>query len=176
MKSFFYISSVFLLICACSTPRVLYDYDKKVNFESYKTYGFYPEIQTGLSELDNKRLFFQLDSVLQLAGYIKSQTPDFYINITSQEYQGVNNNSVGIGIGGTGRNVGVGISGGIPIGGPQINQEIIFDLIDAKNNELFWQASSTSPLRTNLTPLKKEAHFRKIVGKVFKKFPPKNGK
>ncbi|NER15141.1 DUF4136 domain-containing protein [Leptobacterium flavescens] len=170
---------VLLILCvvvSCGVPSVVYDYDKKTSFDQYKTYGIFPDIQTGLSELDNKRLFFQLDSVLQSKGFRRSVTPDFHINVVAEEYQDVNRNSVGIGIGGTGRNVGVGVSGGIPIGGSRLTQRVVFDLIDVKRNELFWQASAAAPVRTKTTPVQREEHFRKMVAKVFAKFPPKKRK
>ncbi len=165
-----------LLVISCSAPRVVYDFDKKASFDAYKTYNYYPQIETGLNDLDNKRLFAQVDSILQSKGFRKVTTPELHVNIVTNVFRGPNRSSVGIGIGGSGRNVGVGVSGGIPIGGPKVNQQIIFDLIDIKKNELIWQATSTTVLKENVTPEKKEAYFRAIVQKVFKGFPPKKQK
>ncbi|NAS32315.1 DUF4136 domain-containing protein [Flavobacteriaceae bacterium R38] len=163
---------ILVLVVSCSGPRVVYDYDKKVSFDDFKTYNFYPEMKTGLSQLDDKRLFFQVDSVLQSKGFTKSETPSFYINMVSEEFLNDNRSSIGIGLGGTGRSVGVGVSGGIPIGNPQTNREIVFDLIDVERNELMWQASAISVVREKTTPIQKEAYFRNMIKKVFKKFPP----
>ena len=69
---------VVLLIVSCATPRVAYDFDKKANFDTYKTYNFYPQIETGLNNLDNKRLFRQVDSILQSKGFKKAATPELH--------------------------------------------------------------------------------------------------
>jgi len=49
------------LFISCNAVRVNYDYDKETDFSNYNTYNFYPDMQTGLTELDNKRLFKALD-------------------------------------------------------------------------------------------------------------------
>ena len=56
-----------VVLCAisCSTVRVNYDFDKSVDFTNYSTYNYYPEMETGLSDLDSKRLFNAIDSTMQ---------------------------------------------------------------------------------------------------------------
>ena len=88
-----------LFIVSCAPIKVNYDYDETVNFSQYKTYNYYSDIKTGLSELDSKRLFVALDHTLQKQGFSMSDTPDFYIDIQSSEYQESNRNSVGVGVG-----------------------------------------------------------------------------
>lgn len=160
-----------LLIVSCGAPRVTYDYDKNTDFGKYKTYNFYPEIKTGLSELDNKRLFRQTDSILQSKGFKRTATPDFFVNISVSAYEDANRNTVGVGVGGGGRNVGGGISIGLPIGGARINQELIFDFVDVRKDELFWQAVAQGHYKEKATPEQRELYFKKVVEKVFSEYP-----
>ncbi len=161
------------LVLSCTTVRVNYDYDKDIDFSSYATYNYYSDMQTGLSQLDEKRLVRILDSTLKTRGYRLVEEPDFFINILSNEFQSAPNSSVGVGIGGGGRNVGGGISVGLPVGSPGIQRSIQFDFVDAQRDALFWQATAESGYRENASPSVRESNLRALVKKVFSKFPPK---
>lgn len=153
--------------------RVSYDYDRATDYTNYSTYNYYADMETGLSGLDEKRLLTALDSTLRAKGYLLAEEADFLINIVSSEYRKAPNNSVGVGIGGTGRNVGGGVSVGVPLGGSGIERQIQFDLVDSQKDALFWQAISESGFRDNASPSVREEILQKIVAKVFSKFPSK---
>lgn len=159
-------------LISCSSVRVNYDYDKATDFSSYSTYNYFSDIESGLSQLDEKRLVRVLDSTLLSKGYLLAEEPDFFINIISNEFRSSPNNAVGVGIGGTGRNVGGGVSVGLPLGNSGIQRRIQFDFVDAQRDALFWQASSESGFRENASPSVREERLRAIVKKVFSKFPP----
>lgn len=163
---------VLVLLASCNTVRVTYDYEKTADFSKYKTYNYYSNIQTGMSELDNKRLFNVLDEALQAKGFSLSQTPDFFIDIQTSQYQSASQSSVGLGMGGGGGNVGGGVSVGIPVGQASMNRQIIFDFVDEDGIGLFWQAISDSAYNPNASPEVREAQFKTIVTKVLEGFPP----
>ncbi len=161
-----------VLFISCTAVRVNYDYDKGTDYSNYSTYNYYPEMETGLTQLDTKRLLDAIDSTMQVKGMLLAEEPDFLINITSSSMRAQRNNSVGVGVGGTGRNVGGGISIGLPIGQPDLERIIQFDLVDSQNDELFWQAVSESSFKENLSPEARESKLRQVVDKVFSKYPP----
>ena len=80
---------------------------------------------------------------------------------------------MGLGVGGTGRNVGGGISVGIPVGQSDMERQIYFDLIDSHSERLFWQAISVSSFKENLPPETREAQIQSLAAKVFSKYPPR---
>lgn len=160
------------ILASCSPIRVNTDYDKTTNFDSYKSYNYYTPINTGLSELDTKRLMVALDAKMQSRGFTLSDSPDFVINIQSNEYQESQRNNVGVGLGGGGGNVGGGISIGIPVGQADVNRQIIFDFVDDSKSGLFWQAVSESSYNPNTKPEQREAQLQAIVEKVLSKYPP----
>ena len=171
MKNLFL--TLLILCCAsCSSVRVIYDYDKAINFSNYTTYGYYPEMDTGLSDLDSKRLLSAIDAAMQQKGILFSEEPEMLINIQSRDFQNPQNSAVGVGVGGTGRNVGGGVSIGIPLGGSSMEREIVFDLIDSQKDVLVWQAVSESAFREGASPSVKEEKLQQIVAKVFSKYPP----
>jgi len=153
--------------------RVNYDYDKQVDFSNYATYNYFSDIETGLSELDEKRLLNIMDITLQIKGFQYSEEPDFLINISSESFRGPQNTAVGVGVGGTGRNVGGGVSVGIPVGGRKLQRQITFDFVDAKKDALFWQASSESSFKENTSPEIREQKLAELVDKILSKYPPK---
>ena len=168
--------SLFLLVfvsLSCTTTKATFDYDKQANFTAYKTYNYYADATTGLSDLDIKRLYHQLDSLLVIKGFQKAETPDILINIIANAYVAPTNNTVGVGVGGTGRNVGGGISIGLPIGSPTINQQITIDFVDAQKDALVWQAIVNGHFKENATPQTKEAYFKKVAEKALAGYPPK---
>ncbi|MEY8847428.1 DUF4136 domain-containing protein [Psychroserpens sp. XS_ASV72] len=161
-----------IVLSSCAPIRVNYDYERTADFSKYKTYNYYADMNTGLSGLDSKRLLDALDDAMQSKGYTLAEYPDFFIDIKSSEYQEPSRSNVGVGMGGTGRNVGGGISVGIPIGQNTYSRQIVFDFVDENGIGLFWQAVSESNYNPNASPEKREALVRNIVTKVLEGFPP----
>ena len=171
MRSLYLILLVFCFV-SCSSVRVVYDYDKATEFTNYTTYGYYPDMETGMSQLDAKRLLIAVDGAMQQKGILFSEEPDLFINIQSRDFKNPSNSNVGVGVGGTGGSVGGGVSIGIPLGRAALEREIVFDLIDSQKDMLVWQAISESPFREGASPSVKEEKLQEIVNKVFSKYPP----
>ncbi len=163
-----------LLTClfSCASVQVNYDYDPGTDFSAYRTYNYFSDLNTGLSNLDNERLLDAVDSVMQVKGIKLSEEPEFLINIQSQDYFKPQNSSLGVGVGGTGSNVGGGVSVGVPLGGNSLERELVFDFVDSQKNQLFWQAVTLSNLNEKASPLTREKKIKEIVSKVFAKYPP----
>ena len=172
MKKFVFLTLILGLV-SCAPIRVNYDYDKTTNFSNYKTYNYYSDMKTGLSELDTKRFLEAMDAKLELLGITFSETPDFFIDIKSSTYQSSQRNTVGVGLGGGGRNVGGGISIGLPIGQASANRQITIDFVDENKKQLFWQAVSESNYNPNSIPKDREAQLNAIVDKILSQYPPK---
>ncbi|MBU2928779.1 DUF4136 domain-containing protein [Winogradskyella psychrotolerans] len=172
MKNLKFILITFILT-SCGT-KVHYDYEKSTDFNHYKTYNYFDGMETGLSELDTKRLMRSMDAKLETMGLTRSDHPDFFIDIQSQEIQSRNNSNVGVGLGGGGGNVGGGISVGLPIGGHKSTRELVIEFVDDSKTGMFWQAISESSYSPNDTPEKREERFHKVVEKIFSTYPPKS--
>lgn len=164
------IISVLLVSCGAS---VAVDYDKQINFSEYNTYNYFPDIDSGLNELDDKRVMKIADSLLQLRGFSKSENPQLLINFFARESVSNSRNTIGIGFGGGGGNVGVGVSGGIPIGGRVVDQQFTMDFIDKGKDDLVWQAVADGTYKEKANPVQKEVYFTSIIKKILAKYPPK---
>lgn len=172
MKIFKYFF-LLVFIASCNAPRAVYDYDEQASFTSYKTYGIYPDLRTGLSQLDERRLLESVERVMRNNQLAVSDEPDLLLNIYSEEFRRESDSRLGIGVGGTGRNVGVGVSGGIPIGGTETYLRLTFDLVDAKSDALVWQAVVESVFDLDASPSSRQQKFDEIVEKALKGYPPK---
>lgn len=168
-----YLLLIVLSLASCGSTNVEYDYDEQANFDTFKTYNYIAEMQSGLNQLDLNRLMKATDSILQGRGYMLSENPALLIDVSSDQYKQSSRNTIGIGVGGGGGNVGVGVGGGIPIGGRELHQTITINIVDAQKDALIWQAVSDSNIKLNTDPQQRQAYFTKLMEKVFKKFPPK---
>lgn len=162
--------SIFLVSCGAT---VTVDYDKQVDFSKYTAYNYYPTIESGLNELDDRRIIKAADSLLRARGFVKSESPQFYINFYARESLSNSRNTIGIGVGSGGGNVGVGVSGGIPIGGKTINQRLTIDFIDVQKDDLIWQAIADGDMKERANPQQKEAYYFSVIQKILSKYPPK---
>jgi len=165
-----------LIINACAPIYVSNDYEKTTNFNDYKTYNFFSNIESGLNDFDEKRFINALEGKLKSMGLQKSENASFLIDIKSDEFEGGSNNNVGVGVGGGNRGIGGGVSVGIPIGQSNINRQITVEFVDESKTGLFWQATSQCTFNPNQKPEKRELRFQAVVDKMLKNYPPKNKK
>ena len=169
--SFLVVSIMFFFSCA--TPKIMYDYEKAAKFSSYKSFDFYPEIQLYMNQLDSSRVIQQVENAMLLKGFVKSSSPDIYVNVVSEQFESPANSSIGIGIGTGGRNVGVGVSGGIPIRSNSLTQLFKVELIEVTNDILIWQATYEGKFNQRLTSEARNEYFKTTFEKIFSGYPPK---
>ncbi len=162
-----------LLVSGCNAPQAVYDYDQNVPFGNLTTYQIYPDLVTNLSQLDEQRLLTVLQEEMANEGFSLSENPQIYVNFYASEYETASQNNLGIGVGGSGRNVGVGVSGGIPLGGPETFLRLTFDFIDAQTDSLIWQAVIDGKFSKEASPQKREDRLRTMVKKALDGYPPK---
>ncbi len=162
--------SVFLVSCGAS--NLVYDYDEKQDFSTYKTYNFFPEMNLGLSDLDQKRLIEVTETIMKNKGFVKAINPDVYINFNAVTTRRASNNNVGVGIGGGSSGIGIGVGGSIPIGGPKIYMKITTDLVDVKRDELVWQVVTEKRFYPHASPQVRIEFFQKIMNKAMMGYPP----
>ncbi len=172
MKLFKYIL-LLAIFTSCSSPRAVYDYDENRQFAGITTYQIYPDLVTGLNQLDDKRIINILNEQLAEKGFTTAEDPQIYVNFYANEYESQSRSSVGVGVGGTGRNMGVGVSGGIPLGGQDTFLQLTFDFIDVQDDVLIWQAVVDYKFDRDASPEKRGKQLRVIVDKALEGYPPK---
>lgn len=161
--------SVFLVSCGAT---VAVDYDKETDFSQFNSFDFYPDIDSGLSELDNARIIRITDSLMQERGFTRSENPRLLINFYAEEHISNSRSTIGVGVGQSTGNMSVGVSGGIPIGSRTINQMLTVDFVDAERDLLIWTAEINGELKERFTPEQKEGYYLFVIKKMLAKYPP----
>nr|WP_298997455.1 DUF4136 domain-containing protein [uncultured Allomuricauda sp.] len=175
-----------VFLASCSSVKVVTDYDKEADFNTYKTYAFY---KTGIdkaeiSDLDKKRILKAIDTEMAARGFAKSKQPDVLVSIFTKERERVDvyNNNFGFGWGGFGWGggfynpwlfgPGFGWGGGF---GPNVSTRtegsLYIDVIDTKNKELVWQGRGVGTLNNIKNIEKKEKRIKQFVAEILEKYP-----
>lgn len=165
---------ILFILASCSSVRVNADYDKKVDFNKYKTYAYIKASidKVEISDLDKKRILHSIDDAMTNKGFSKSENPDMLISIFTKESQRVdvyNNNMWGMGFGwGWGWN---------PYWGMGMNSvyttpegTLFIDIFDGKTKEMIWQGEGSGYLTKNVD--KKDARIKEFVDKILEQYPP----
>ncbi|MRI02361.1 DUF4136 domain-containing protein [Kriegella sp. EG-1] len=144
-----------VLFSSCGSVKVNYDYDKSTDFSNFNTYRFYSKLNTGLSEIDEKRLLNILDITLQIKGMVYSEEPDFLIKIENE----IPLNSQ---------------DANFPESLPKSQKIFRFEFLDIKRNHIFWTATCQTSFKENETAINKEHKLAELVDKMLSKYPPKS--
>lgn len=167
-------------LASCSSVRVVSDYDRQADFNTYKSYAFY---KTGIdkaqiSDLDKKRILRAIENELGSRGFVKSENPDVLISIFTKERERVDvyNNNFGWGYGGFYNPWLWGPGWGWGWGGNNVSTStegsLYIDVIDANKKELVWQGRGVGTLNNTRNIDKKEERIREFVSQILKEYPP----
>jgi hypothetical protein len=168
MKVRFSLILVLILGVSCSSPKVFTDYAAETNFKEYKSFNFYAIENSGLSPLDEDRVYFTLLDTLVSKGFEEKLIPDFKINFFVDVFDQTSNSNFGIGIGGYVGGIGTIVS-------PQSTKRTIaltIEFADGLTNNLFWQGVVEARFKENLKGKAREEFIQNLVSKVLLKYPP----
>jgi hypothetical protein len=172
-----------LLITACSSVNLRYDYDVRANFASYKTFDWYAASRMAKDKgvkVDNplmdRRVANAVEKELTTRGYTRDTTsdPDFLVTYypiyQEKKYR-------------TATQVGWGSWGFRPFGfgmGTTVSQEqryregtIVLEITDFKTNQMVWQAAAEGVLTDLKNPEDADEVVNNAVKQMLDHFPPK---
>ncbi len=183
------ISIFFIILNGCSSLSVNYDYNKSVDFSSYKTFDWLPfPKDMSVDELNRARFITAVEDNLSKKGFTQnSSNPDFIIathfgkeskvDITNWGYS----YAPGSYYGGYGYRYpgSYGYAGGYATtGGVSVYEyeqgTLILDIIDAKSKNLIWRATAKAIISPASTPEKQTEKINNAVYEILENFPPKH--
>ena len=178
MKHFVKISPILIIIfllTSCTSVRVASDYDKNVNFDTFKTFAFY---KTGIdkaeiNDLDKRRIMRAIESELLVKGLSKSSNPDILVSIFTKSREKINvysNN--GFGPYGYGWGWSPWYWNNNSYTSSSTEGSLYIDLINANKKELVWQGIGRGYISENMS--NKEERIKEFVSKIMEKYPPEN--
>ncbi|MBT8281235.1 MAG: DUF4136 domain-containing protein [Muriicola sp.] len=175
--------ALLLMASSCVSVRVIADYDRNADFNTYKSYAFY---KTGIdkamiSDLDKKRILRAIENEMASKGFVKSENPDLLVSIFTKEREQVDiYNNAGWGWG-WGWGPGWGFwnpwmwGGGAGWGNnisTRTEGSLYIDLIDTKSKDLIWQGRGVGTLNNTRNIDKKEERIREFVTEIMEEYPP----
>ncbi len=175
MKTIKFLPMLLLFVLgSCTSVRVANDYDKKVDFTSYKTFAFFKNgiDKVEISDLDKRRILHAIEESMVAKGFTKSENPDILINIFTKSTEKVNVDQFNTGWGyGWGYGWNPWLWGGHNSVYTTTEGTLFIDLIDAKNKQLVWQGEGSGDLTRNTE--KKDERIKEFVNQILQQYPPK---
>lgn len=185
---------VFLLVLsACASPKIGYDYDPGANFSTYRTYEWLPGNQekTGDRRVDNSQLDIRIRTAvgaqLHVKGYrAANDRPDFYVaysallndmtpDVSSRYYsQGMAGGPFVLSV--DTRSPNGATTGAIPPANDSssyLTGTLLIDIVDAASNKLVWRGTAAGAVDPGLTSVERDERIRRIVRDILSHFPPK---
>jgi hypothetical protein len=168
------------ILSACSTSKVVTDYNPASNFSAYQQYRWsekndadktvspfvFNNVKAAIQTQLNNRLFTKADI---------PENADFIVQYYLAEAAETIDRSprLGLGFGSFGGNIGVSTSVGVPLGKDTINRnvQIIIDFINPADMQLSWRGSLIIELH-NSDPKANTASIEQAVNEILAQFPP----
>ncbi len=168
-----------LLLGACSSYNVTYDYDVTASFAKYKTFDYYTSKKGtgGTTTLMDKRVRAAVEKELQAKGFMMETKadPDFLVTyypiVHERRYRTTTHMGWGWGWGYRPFYGGMGTT----MSEVHSYQEgtIVIEIVDFKSNQLVWQGAAAGALTGLNNPEDADEVVPRAVHDILAKFPPR---
>ena len=162
-----------ILLTSCTSLRVSSDYDSQIDFNRYRTYGFFkPGIdKVEISDLDKRRILSGLEEALNRQGYTASESPDILVSFQTKATERVSVHQHAYY--GWGWHPWSFYGAGHPYSSVNTTTQgiLYIDIIDTKKNQLIWQGKGIGVLSEGNVQ-EREARIKEFVSKILAQFPP----
>ena len=173
-----YVVICFVVLLTSCVSSLDIQYDENFDLSSYKTYNFYPVIDSNLPEDETKQIMQIIALQLFKQGYQKSRTPDFYINFFSEENtQYVPEFSEEIDTSENNTSPSYTVSrkekvdtNKIRLKTVAIDQLLYLDVVDVKKDQLAWNVILEGSLEDPITEEKLFNYYTEIIESALKEF------
>jgi Domain of unknown function (DUF4136) len=185
---------VFLLVLsACASPKIGYDYDPGANFSTYHKYEWIERNQekTGDRRVDNSQLDIRIRTAVGAQLHVKGYTaandqPDFYVaysavlndmtpDVSTQYYsQGMAGGPFVLSV--DTRSPNGPTTGAITPANDSpsyLTGTLLIDIVDAASKKLVWRGTAAGAVDPGLTSQQRDERIRTIVREMLSHFPPK---
>lgn len=176
-----YLALAVMIVTSCEAPlKVTNDYDRKANFQQYKTFALNkvtdPQKQS-ISQLNQNRIDNAVTAEMIRKGFQQSDNPDLLVNlaVVLQNKKSVTANTDYYGYGGFyrpyGWGVGMGATGYTTYSVQNYKEgSLIIEVVDAKTKNLLWEGIGNKEIDG---PVKDpDTVIPAAVTKIMASFPP----
>jgi hypothetical protein len=182
MRSFHLVPAALLLLSACATYSVKYDFDPGANFRAYRTFEWYASSKrargqsSGSSPLMDRRVQAAVEQQLKAKGYAAATAePDFLVTYypvyRDRRYR--TTTTVGVGGGFRYHRFGYGVGTRFSEVHHYTEGTIVVEIVDGKSNQLVWQGAAVGALTNLDNPEDAQEQVARAVADMLEKFPPR---
>lgn len=171
--------ALMVVMSACSTISVTYDYDKSIDFSKYKTFAFTTEsLEIPVNQLNLNRIVQAVESEMEAKGYTSSDSPELGVDLHLKTEQKVEATATttGAGYGPYRYRWGMGVSTTQVNYNQYTDGTLFISIIDMKTKKLIWQGIGTKTLDENLSADKREEAINSSIQQIMANFPPQTTK
>jgi len=179
-----------IFLSACTGVKVTNNWDKKVDFKSFKTYSLYPwdkQNEQVVNDYDKQTILNSIKREMETRGYKYVEkngdliVSTFVIVENKTSYQAYTNHYAGwAGYGGGwgyysgpgyyGYGWGPGFGSSTTIYSTDYNQgTLIIDIFSLSNKKLIWEGIGSGQVTEDLA--KRDRRLPKVIGHIFRRFP-----
>jgi hypothetical protein len=164
---------ILIVLMACSSIKVSYDYDRQADFSKYKTYAFSEEsMDMGLDQLNRDRVIDAVKNQMALKGFIQSHTPEVVVDI---HVKGEKKTTATATTTGTPRMYRYGGYATTQVTYDEYIEGTMFiTLVDKAEDKIIWQGIGTKTIDENASPEKREESINSSVEKIMANYPPES--
>ena len=165
-----------LLLALPAAASVSVDFDEDNDFSGYKTYSWV-DGTPAKNDLSHKRIVEAIEAQLAAKGLTQTEgKADVYVAyhgaVDAQQRLNVSNYGYGTWGGYRGYR-GWGVSGSTSVTSYDVHiGTLIIDIIDTGTDQLVWRGHAEKELAYKPNPEKSRKKLNKILGKMFRKYPP----
>lgn len=152
-----------LLVSACKSSYVAYDYAEDADFGKYVSFNFY-EPDSGLSDEENESIMDAIQLNLEEKGLVSKLIAKSSIHFEVNFYE-TNVSSVPITV--------LEVTSGIDLTRSNFYMELTIEVADALTNELLWQGVIEKRINSGLNEENRDMIFKEMVDEVMATYPPK---
>jgi ribosomal protein L3 len=172
------IVSLLVILSACSSLKVTYDYDKQADFSTYKTYAYSEDSKNlPVNDLNRNRIMSAVDNEMAAKGFTKSDNPDVWVDMHLKAEEKVDATATTTGPGYRGYYGRYGYGGGFSTTSINYNEYVVgtlfVNLVDTSTEKVVWQGRATKTLDENASAEKRDKNINYAVQQIFSKYPPK---
>lgn len=165
---------ILLVLAACSTTSVRFDYERGVDFSQFKTFDFYPVPESLVENpLVVKRIGRAVIKEMEAKGLTHDEKADLLIAIHTEVEDKIDITSYGYSYA---PYYHYGYWGG-GYGGTTVSRyeegTLIIDIVDNEEDELIWRGEASKALPSNPTPQQIDGIIDEVVAKVLANYPPR---
>lgn len=173
--------SLVVVLCGCSTMKVNYDYDKTLDFNSFKSFSFleWPKENWSLiGEFDKQRLENGVKAQMLDRGYRFQEVGgdlsiSLYVVVSQETATSSYSTYYGGTYGGYAYNPGWGWGGGYAATGyttqDYVNGTLVIDMFDESTKKLAWQVVGSGQVEGDID--RRERNTERVFNYLFKDFP-----